>query len=170
MEIRPFQKHDVPAISQIYVKTWQDTYLGLIPFGYLYDMSVSKLEREFVGEMSRNGVICCVAEVAGRVVGFVSGGQERQGNGIYNGEIYALYVSKNHQRKGIGTELVSALGSQLNQIGIYSMLVRVLNHNPYRRFYEKLNGIYLRKQQMPFAGEMLDVVLYGWIDTGLVRN
>jgi hypothetical protein len=48
------------------------------------------------------------------------------------------------------------------------MLVWVLEHNPYRRFNEKLNGMYLRKKRMPFSGEMLDTVAYGWIDTGLI--
>ena len=169
MVIRPSQKKDVASISRLYEKTWQDTYLGLVPFGYLYDMSVKKLEREFASELDSQTVISYVAENAGQVVGFVSGGRERQGDRIYSCEIYALYVLKHHQRQGIGAQLVSALGRRLNQIGIYSMLVRVLEHNPYRRFYEKLNGIYLRKQQMPLAGEMLDVVVYGWLDTGLIH-
>jgi hypothetical protein len=30
--------------------------------------------------------------------------------------------------------------------------------------------MYLRKQQMPFSGEMLDTVAYGWIDTGLIHE
>jgi GNAT superfamily N-acetyltransferase len=77
-------------------------------------------------------------------------------------------VLKNYQRKGVGTKLVSALAKQLNQFGIFSMLVRVLEDNPYRRFYEKINGIYLRKHYMPFAGEVLDVAAYGWIDTSLI--
>jgi GNAT superfamily N-acetyltransferase len=89
---------------------------------------------------------------------------------VYNGEIFALYVLKNYQRQGVGTKLVSVLAKQLNQFGIYSMLVRVLEHNPYRRFYEKINGIYLRKHHMPFAGEVLDVAAYGWIDTGLIYH
>jgi hypothetical protein len=30
--------------------------------------------------------------------------------------------------------------------------------------------MYLRKQQMPFSGEMLDTVAYGWIDTNLIHH
>ena len=170
MQIRPSQKNDARSISCVYIHTWQDTYLGLVPFGYLYGMSVSRLEQGFINELNSRKAISYVAEDAGEVVGFVSGGYERQGDDIYNGEIYALYILKNHQQQGIGAELVSALVNKLNDFGIYSMLVWVLEHNPYRRFYEKINGMYLRKQQMPFSGEMLDTVAYGWIDTGLIHE
>jgi hypothetical protein len=50
------------------------------------------------------------------------------------------------------------------------MLVWVLKHNPYRRFYEKINGVYLRSSRLPFAGTLLDVVSYGWIHIGLVHR
>jgi GNAT superfamily N-acetyltransferase len=169
MQIRPFQEADAHSISCIYIHTWQDTYLGLVPFGYLYSMSTSRLEQGFKNELKSKKAISYVAEDAGEVVGFVSGGYERQGDDIYNGEIYALYVLKNHQRQGIGAGLVSALATKLAHFGIYSMLVWVLEHNPYRRFYEKISGMYLRKQRLPFSGEMLDTVAYGWIDTNLIH-
>jgi len=170
MQIRPSQETDAHSITCIYIHTWQGTYLGLVPFGYLYSMSLGRLEQGFISELESKKVISYVAEDAGEVVGFVSGGYERQGNDIYNGEIYALYVLKKHQRQGIGAELVSALANQLNHFGIYSMQVWVLEHNPYRRFYEKIDGMYLRKQRMPFSGEMLDTVAYGWIDTNLIHH
>ena len=167
--IRSSQKDDMPAMSRVYVQTWQDTYLGVVPYGYLYAMSAPQLEQGFLNEQQSRQVISYVAEDAGGVTGFISGGYERQGDNIYNGEIYALYVLKNHQRQGTGTKLVSALATQLNHFGIYSMLVWVLEHNPYRRFYEKLNGIYLRNYRMPFAGAVIDVAAYGWLDTGLIH-
>ena len=170
MQIRPSQETDAHSITCIYIHTWQGTYLGLVPFGYLYSMSLGRLEQGFISELESKKVISYVAEDAGEVVGFVSGGYERQGDYVYNGEIYALYVLKNYQRQGVGTKLVSTLAKQLNQFSIYSMLVRVLEHNPYRRFYEKVNGIYLRKHHMPFAGELLNVAAYGWIDSSLTYH
>lgn len=170
MVIRPSQKDDVPAMSRVYVKTWQETYLGVVPYGYLYAMSAPELEQGFLNEQQRKQVISYVAEDTGGIVGFISGGYERQGDTIYNGEIYALYVLKNQQRQGIGTKLVSALAAQFNSFRIYSMLVWVLEHNPYRRFYEKLNGMYLRNHRLPFAGEVVDVAAYGWLDTSLIHE
>ncbi len=169
MVIRPSQKNDVSAMSRVYVKTWQETYLGVVPYGYLYAMSAPELEQGFLNEQQSRQVISYVAEDAGEVIGFISGGYERQGDTIYNGEIYALYVLKNRQRQGIGTKLVSALAARLNYFNIYSMLVWVLLENPCRRFYTKLNGMYLRNQSMPFAGEVIDVAAYGWLDTSLIH-
>ena len=156
-------------MSRVYVKTWQETYLGVVPYGYLYAMSAPELEQGFLNEQQSRQVISYVAEDAHEVIGFISGGFERQGDTIYSGEIYALYVLKNCQRQGIGTKLVSALAARFNHFNIYSMLVWVLVENPCRRFYTKLNGMYLRNHRMPFAGEVIDVAAYGWIDTSLIH-
>jgi GNAT superfamily N-acetyltransferase len=154
-------------MSRIYVQTWRDTYLSVIPYGYLYAMSVSQHERSFYSELLNSQITSFVAEEAGRVIGFITGGYERHGDDTYSGEIYTLYVLKHHQRRGIGAKLVSALAGQFSRGGIHSMLVRVLKKNPYRRFYSKINGTYLKEERMPFAGEVMEVELYGWLDASL---
>lgn len=167
MVIRPSQRTDAYSISRIYVQTWQDTYLSVVPYGYLSTMSVHRHEKAFYNELKNRQITSFVAEDAGRVIGFITGGYERQGDDIYGGEIYTLYVLKNFQRRGIGAKLVSALATQFTRVGIYSMLVRVLKHNPYRRFYSKINGTYLKAVRMPFAGEVMEVEIYGWLDASL---
>lgn len=155
-------------MSRIYVKTWRDTYLSVIPFGYLFGMSESRQEQAFFNELGSSQTISFVAEDTGRVVGFITGGDERNEDDIYRGEIYALYVLKHFQRRGIGEKLVAALATRLDRKGIYSMLVRVLKLNPYRRFYQKINGTYLKTERLPFAGDVIDVEAYGWLDTSLI--
>ena len=168
MVIRPSKSSDAHSMSRIYVQTWQDTYLSVVPYGYLLTMSVSRHEKAFHNELQNRQITSFVAENAGRVIGFITGGHERRGDQIYSGEIYTLYVLKNLQQQGIGSKLVSALANQFNRDGIYSMLVRVLKENPYRRFYSKINGTYLRAERMPFADEIMEVDVYGWLDTSLV--
>ncbi len=170
MVIRPSKTADAPFMSRIYVQTWRDTYLSLIPFGYLFEMSAARQEQAFTNELNRNQIVSFVAENAGRIVGFVTGGRERHGDEIYNGEIYTLYVLKQNQRRGIGAKLVSALAAQLQQSGIHSMLVRVLKLNPYRRFYRSINGIYVKTEHQHFAGESMEVQVYGWLDTTLITG
>jgi hypothetical protein len=85
MKIRPSQKSDAHSISCIYVETWQDTYLGVVPFAYLYAMSIDQHEQAFLKELENSRVISYVAEVNGRVVGFTTGGYERHGDTIYIG-------------------------------------------------------------------------------------
>jgi ribosomal protein S18 acetylase RimI-like enzyme len=168
MVIRPSQKTDAHSMSRIYVKTWRDTYLSVIPFGYLFGMSESRQEQAFFNELNGRQIVSFVAEDAGRVVGFITGGVERNKDDVYRGEIYTLYVLKHFQRRGIGGKLVSALATRLDQNGIYSMLVRVLKLNPYRRFYQKIHGVLIRVERLPFAGETMDVEAYGWLDTSLI--
>ncbi len=170
MVIRPSQRTDAQSMSRIYVQTWQDTYLSVVPYAYLLSMSVSQHEKAFHDELKSRQITSFVAEESSRVIGFITGGFERHGDEIYSGEIYTLYVLRNLQRRGVGTKLVSALATQFNRSDIYSMLVRVLKHNPYRQFYSKINGTYLKAERMPFAGEVMEVETYGWLDVSLTKQ
>ena len=53
LQIRLSQEADAHSISCIYIRTGQDTYLGLVPFGYLHSMSVDRLEQDFINELKR---------------------------------------------------------------------------------------------------------------------
>ncbi len=168
MQIRPSHISDTRSMSDIYVQTWQETYLGVVPYPYLLQMSIPQQEKAFNHELKNRQVVSFVAEEAGTVTGFITGGYERNGDDIYRGEIYTLYVLKNFQRRGIGGKLVAALAARLYQIDVYSMLVRVLKHNPYKKFYSKANGTFLKAERLPFAGEMMELEVYGWLDVSLV--
>jgi ribosomal protein S18 acetylase RimI-like enzyme len=155
-------------MSRIYVQTWRNTYLSVIPFGYLFEMSTAHNERTFRSEIESRQVVGFVAENGSGIVGFTTGGIERHSDVVYGAEIYTLYVLKQFQRRGIGALLVSALGDRFNQSSRYAMLVRVLKLNPYRRFYQKINGILIKSERLSLAGEMLELEVYGWLDTTLV--
>lgn len=171
MKIRPARQTDACGMAQVYVQTWQDTYRGILPDGYLDAMTVPGSERSFFQDLQNSRVISFVAEKkANEIVGFITGGDERERDRIYSGEIYTLYVQKDHQRQGVGLKLVSALANQLNRLGVFAMQVRVLKQNPNRRFYENINGIALCTQRLLFAGTILDAVVYGWISTDLILN
>ena len=112
-----------------------------------------------------------VAETdVGKVVGFASGGPEREGNQTYRGEIYAIYVLKEHQGKGIGRRLVSALAERFLANGLGSMLAWVLTDNhPACRFYESLGGEQVGRKKSTIGGTNLEEVAYGWRDIASLR-
>ncbi len=171
MKIRPARQTDAGGIARVYVQTWQDTYRGILPDGYLDAMTVPGSERSFFQDLQHSRVISFVAEKkANEIVGFVTGGDESKRDSIYSGEIYTLYVQKDCQRQGVGLKLVSALANQLNRLGVYAMQVRVLKQNPNRRFYENIHGIVLCTQRLLFAGTILDAIVYSWISTDLILN
>jgi hypothetical protein len=37
-----------------------------------------------------------------------------------------------------------------------------------RKFYQKINGSYIKAERLHSAGESLEVEVYGWLDTTLI--
>lgn len=80
-----------------------------------------------------------IAEISNEVVGFISYLKKNQNTA----ELSWLAVAPNHQRKGIGSELVKYIITELKSGGFNALevktLAKVANYPPYhgtRRFYE----------------------------------
>ena len=163
--IRPALPEDADAIAHVHVLSWQSTYRGLIPQDILDDLSVEQRkdwwQRTITGP-SQNEVL--VVDDAGQLVGFAGYGSERAGNRVYRGELLAIYLLEQHQRKGWGRSLVRAAAQGLLKRGITSMLVWVLSDNPSRYFYEKLEAVYLRQKPLEIGGVLYQESAYGWAD------
>jgi GNAT superfamily N-acetyltransferase len=80
----------------------------------------------------------------------------------YAGELYAIYLLEGYRGRGIGQKLALNLVEKLVEDGYNSMLVWVLAKNPYREFYEKLGGVYVRSQQIEIGGASFEEAAYGW--------
>ena len=169
MQIRPAKTRDARAMARIYVETWQATYRGILPDGYLDTMTIGDSAKALSREMGGVGVVSLVAEAdRGHLAGLITGGIDRRRDAIYGGEIFSLYVGPTYQRQGIGKGLVMHLVDRMNQLDIFAVKVQVLQANPCRRFYEKLNGVLLAGGRIRFAGTEIDACTYGWIDTDLI--
>ena len=97
------------------------------------------------------------------MVGFASGGRERAGETGYSGELYAVYVLDEFQKRGHGRELVRAVVGGLRELGLEDMIIWVLRDNqPARLFYERLGGVYIRTQPITIGPVTLEEVSYGW--------
>jgi ribosomal protein S18 acetylase RimI-like enzyme len=156
-------------MASVYVETWRDTYVGILPATYLGNLRVSEIRTSFEREIADGGHLARVAESGeSGVVGFVTGGSRRRKGHIYEGEMFTLYVLPSFQRRGLGLRVAEALAKALNHIDIYTLKVSVLRANPWRPFYEKINGILLGTRQIRYAGTDLSVCTYGWLDTDLI--
>jgi len=161
---------DAPAIARVHVASWRTTYRGLLPDAYLAAMDVD----DYAGRWERSlrspltPAVVLVAEAEGEVVGFASAGPERDGDRRYEGELYAIYLLRDFQGRGLGRALVEAAATDLAGRGITSMAVWVLRDNlAARGFYERLGGVYLRERELDL-GPDCDVdapeVAYLWSD------
>ncbi|WP_338030325.1 GNAT family N-acetyltransferase [Fervidibacillus albus] len=96
---------------------------------------------------------------------FVAGGKKRidEYDG-YDGELYAIYILHNYQKQGIGKALVNAFANDLSKKGFESMIVRVLEQNPARYFYESLGGKFIGREMTKIGKQRLETLVYGWED------
>ena len=169
MRIREAHLGDAGPMARIHIDTWRTTYAGLIPAEFLAGMSYQDREARWVDilEASRPATNNFVAETdGGKIVGFAGGGPERDGNRTYLGEMYAIYLSQQHQRKGFGRHLVAAVTQHLRLDGFESMLVWVLKDNHAAcQSYESLGGVLVGRKEDTIGGAKLKEVSYGWKDT-----
>jgi len=163
MKIRQASEADTTEIAHVQVDSWRTTYTGIVPEVHLVNLSYEQREAMWRINLADPERWVYVAENdEGKIVGFSSGGPERSGHLIYKGELYAIYLLADYQRKGIGTELARANARKLSQNHFNTMLVWVLAKNPFRRFYEALGGKELNQKEIVIGDTPLIEVAYGW--------
>ncbi|MGH7861279.1 MAG: GNAT family N-acetyltransferase [Candidatus Dormibacteraceae bacterium] len=162
--IRAARTEDAAVLARVHVATWRSSYGGLIPQTYLDRLDVADLESRWRSRLSLGGETeLAVVEVDGEVVGYASGGPERERDPSYEGELYGLYLLPAWQRQGIGRALVARVAGRLMGAGMRSMLVWVLAANaPARGFYEHLGGAFLREHGLDLDEFTVREVAYGW--------
>ncbi len=172
IRIREAVPADAGGITRVHIDTWRTSYAGIVPDEHLAGLSYSRREPVWVQILTRDAPAECnfVAETeGGEVVGFAGGGPEREGDEVYRGELYAIYLLQEHQGRGIGRRLACAVAQGLLSSGFDSMLLWVLEDNRRaRRFYESLGGAVVGRKSIEIGGAALVEVSYGWRDiTGL---
>ncbi len=157
---------DARAIAEVHVESWKSTYRGIFPDPLLNGLSAEKREsfwRDSLAAREPPSAITIVAcDAGGSVVGFISGGKETTGQLGCDGELYAIYLRQEAQRKGLGASLVRQLVHELDARGFGSMAVWVLALNPSKRFYEYLGGKVIGQQQIERGEQLFTEVAYGW--------
>jgi GNAT superfamily N-acetyltransferase len=165
--LRPAGVEDAAAIGRVHVESWRTTYPGLLPDSYLASMDAADHAGRWERLLSQRGLrhVALVAELEGEVVGFASAGPDRDGDRVFDGELYAIYLLEREQGRGVGRTLVEAAADGLAQRGMQGMRVWVLRDNgPARGFYEHLGGLYLRERTLEFDQVVVPEVSYGWPD------
>jgi len=165
--IREARIEDAAGMAKVHVDSWRTTYAGIVPDTYLANLSYAERENlwhDILGRASGNKYRFVAVNEEGQIVGFVSGGPKRNGDPVYQAELYSIYLLQEYQGRGIGRQLTRRLVERFLQAGIRSMLLWVFAGNPACRFYEALGGQRLRIEQADFDGVTVDEVAYGWLD------
>jgi GNAT superfamily N-acetyltransferase len=165
--IRQADLDDAAAIARVHIDAWRTTYVGIVPDEYLASLSYDEREQQWREGLANpaNGEFTLVAEDHRQaIVGFATGGPEREGNTEYRGELRAVYLLSESRRSGIGRRLVAGVAGRLIEAGYDSMLVWVLADNPSRQFYEALGARFICDKVVEIGGARLIEVAYGWQD------
>ena len=166
IQIRTATPEDAASIARVHVDSWRSTYAGIVSAEYLASLSYRNRESHWKDLLTadRSGTSYFVAETeGGDIVGFANAGPERDGDRIYRGELYAIYILEECQRIGLGRRLFSSVTRRLLADGFNSMLLWVLEDNrPAIRFYESLEGEQVGRQTITIGGVDLIEVSYGW--------
>ncbi len=176
MRIREAQTEDAGPIAKVHIDSWRTSYADLVPAAFLAGMSYQDREAAWVDTLvTRNPQTCnfVVETNEGEILGFAGGGPEREGDQIYPGELYYVYLLQQYQRRGLGQLLVAAVAQRLLADEFNSMLLWVLKDNhPARRFYESLGGelIGQKVQDITIGGAKFVEVAYGWKDISVLTE
>jgi GNAT superfamily N-acetyltransferase len=167
-KVRAARCGDEAGIAQTHVESWRSTYAGIVPRSFLDGLSVEARQGTWRRQLCHPapGYHAFVAESdAAAIVGFADCGPERGGNPLCDGELYAIYLLQQEQRRGTGRALVAAVTRALLDEGFHGMLLWVLEQNAVARpFYDRLGGAVLGSQRITIGGAELSEVAYGWPD------
>jgi len=172
--IREAIESDAPGITAVHIESWRKTYNGIIPKEILDNLSFEQREvkwRDRLSSPDRSRFFYVATNSENEIIGFANGGFERDGDPVYKGELYGIYILDKYHRKNIGHQLTSRIAGRLNQAGIKSMLVWVLADNRIAMsFYEALGGNKINERYISFGDIQLLEYAYGWDDTRVLIN
>ena len=165
--IRKGTSADALGIATVQTLSWKITYNGIIADTYLDNLDIDSKAEWWTKAISQN-VSVYVAETD-RLVGFATGGKGDGQDSNYEGELYAIYLLKEFQGKGIGKMLFDEVAKEMTQNGINSMLVWVLKDNPSKDFYIKQGGKLIKEEVIEIGNQKLTEEAYGWSDLSQIH-
>jgi GNAT superfamily N-acetyltransferase len=160
--IRTATIEDAGAIAHVQVESWKTTYAGIMPDVFLSSLKVEDRAERWRELIWAGDALNFVAEEDNCAAGFVSGGPLRETIAGYDAELYAIYLLKHHQRRGLGRALVHMLAKAFLSQGHNTMIVWVLTQNPAVSFYQRLGGVQIAQKTIEIGGASLEELAFGW--------
>ena len=152
IKIRYAEAKDIEDMIDVNLKTWRTTYASIIDEDYLLEREKDKerenrvkRDKDNFGRLEVEGrkFYKCVAIDNEKVIGTATYGKCRQEDryGLTNaGEIYAIYILKEYQQRGIGKKLINFAVNDLINENYDKVVIWALKDNPNVKFYKKIGG------------------------------
>jgi ribosomal protein S18 acetylase RimI-like enzyme len=165
-KIRKATFEDAKGIATLHVKGWRETYKGIVVDEHLKNLSIPQRTKKWqlaLAEPKKDEWIFVVEDSKGTIVGLISGGRSRDTKiKKFKGELYAIYIYKNHQKNKLGYRLTKKLCLMLKKHRIQSMFVIVLRDNDSKNFYAKYGAKQFKTKKVEIGKRTLVEDYYGW--------
>ena len=155
INVRKADCKDLRQISYIHVDTWRDAYRGIIDSYILGKLSYGRSQDNWKNCMAKLSDYFYVAEKDDIVVGFITGGNLRDEELLYDAEVYAMYILPEYQKQGIGKMMLDQIVIDFHHEGWKQFLIWCLEKNPARAFYESLGGVHTHAAKITIGGRNL---------------
>lgn len=171
--LRKANLKDLPSLAAIHIRSWQETYRGLLPDDLLDSLNQAEKEeswRPALTNPSLGTTVFVVDDPDDKIVGLAASGKQRDDTlANYPGEFLAIYVLNSHQKKGHGLRLMKAMCENLAARGIKSAALWVLEDNIHGRpFYESLGGKVVGQKTLTIKNMTKTELAYAWNISGLL--
>lgn len=110
--IRRATQNDASEIAVVHVAAWRRAYGGIVPRTYLESLSIEKRKEMWMRQLDNPCNHIWVSTKDDCVNGFIAAGACRDDDLSRCQEIYAIYVSPNSQRQGLGHSLTEVFLSE----------------------------------------------------------
>lgn len=149
-DIRQATLNDNFEIAELSILSWRNSFNGLIHERTLDSLSIEKavkaLKNSLVPNQKKQRIFLANSKSNDQkkeILGFINFGYSFC-KGLQNpGEIFAIHVSKNYQKFGVGRSLVNIAIDTLFHEGCKFVVAWVLDKNqPSRNFFERMGGEY----------------------------
>lgn len=155
--IRRALPDDVPALAAVHVACWREAYTGLMSEETIAAMTVERRVAMWTEVLANPEREVFVVELDGGLAGFVCIGPGREVGAP--GEVYALYLLRKAQGRGLGRALMDTAFAALKARGWWPMGLWVLETNERAKgFYAAAGGTPGRTQDSDGAPHRV----YSW--------
>lgn len=170
--IRTATSQDASGMAAVHIQSWLETYPGVMPQQKLDSLNLEASTRNWSNAIATCEVVM-VAELEGRIIGFVSGGKNRSQEDCETGlanfcdaELAAMYMFAEFHGRGIGRAMFEAFTSRLRSLGYKQMAIWVAAKNSSTGFYRKMGGLLIDSRDLTVCGEQVPLLAYrcelGW--------
>jgi 3-deoxy-manno-octulosonate cytidylyltransferase (CMP-KDO synthetase) len=164
VDFRMASRADIPAVARVHVESWQRSFAGIAPEGFLNAMSVEDRIERLTERSCGEPYTMIVAEHPTKgIIGFADFGSPRLTDD-FDAQIFSFYFLPEFQRRGLGERLFRRCVNKLIDDGSRSLCLDSLEVSPYRAFYEKMGGRVVGRNGHKLGMEDFETVIYGWDD------